>query len=86
MIVTDESEIGASDGGIIKVQVYRNEDSHSRKANGIRCTLSHYHSLPKVLDIVLEEFLGGCVLAYPNGKRIPDNDSAEYATLEFSIR
>ena len=85
MIVTDESKIATYDGGIIKVQVYRNEDSHSRSANGIRCTLSHYHSLPKVLNIVLEEFLGGSVLAYPNGKRIPDNDSAERATLVFQL-
>jgi len=86
MIVTDESEITAYDGGIIKVQVYRNEDSHSRSANGIRCTLGNYGSHPKVLDIVLEEFLGGSVLAYPNNGWVSTSpDSSECPTLVFQL-
>ena len=63
MIVTDESKIATYDGGIINVKVYRNEDSHSRTANGIRCRLTHNGSLPKILDIICEEFLHGAVWA-----------------------
>lgn len=86
MIVTDESKIATYDGGIIKVQVYRNEDSHSRTANGIRCTLTHNGSLPKVLDIVCEEFLGATVLAYLNIKHGPFSDnSPECASLTFQL-
>ncbi len=86
MIVTDESKIATYDGGIIKVQVYRNEDSHSRTANGIRCTLTHNDSPPKVLDIALEEFLHATVLAYPNNEWVPISaDSPECATLVFQL-
>ena len=86
MITTDESEIGASDGGIIKVQVYRNEDSHSRTANGIRCRLTHNGSLPKILDIICEEFLHGAVWAYPNNGWVPtSSDSSEHPTLEYQL-
>ena len=86
MITTDESEIGASDGGIINVKVYRNEDSHSRTANGIRCRLTHNGSLPKILDIICEEFLHGAVWAYPNnGWVLTSSDSSERPTLEYQL-
>lgn len=66
--------------------MYKNFDHYSRSASGIRCTLTHLASPPKVLDIMCAEFMDGTVLAYPNDERVSFNDdSPECPTLEFKI-